>query len=156
MVAADILRTSELFSELEDEELQKIVPLCQEESCDKGTRIFSKGGEAKTLYILRDGSVRLNYEICPQPDACQDATILIDQPGDVIGWSALVNPRRLTASAYCASDVRLLAIDGKALSKVMEQDSHIGFVVMKELAGAIGQRLRQAKELTFDRVMGVL
>ncbi|KPL20552.1 MAG: hypothetical protein AMJ93_11680, partial [Anaerolineae bacterium SM23_84] len=60
------------------------------------------------------------------------------------------------ASAYCASDVRLLAIDGKALSKVMEQDSHIGFVVMEELAGVIGQRLRQAKGLTFDRVMGVL
>ena len=156
MVTVDALRTSPLFSELQDEELQKIVPLCREERYTKGTYIFSKGNEADTVYILREGKVRLEYEICPQPDACQDTRIPIDEPGDLVGWSALVKPRRLTASAYCASDVRVIAIDGRALSELMEHDSHMGFVVMKELAGVIGDRLRKAEELTFDRVMGAL
>ena len=156
MVTVDTLRTSRLFSELEDQELQKIVPLCREERYSKEARIFSEGDEADTLYLLQYGKVRLKYEICPQPDNCQDTRILVDEPGDVIGWSALVRPRRLTASAYCVSDAGLLAVDGNALSKLMEQDSHIGFVIMKELAGAIAMRLGQAKELKFDRVMGAL
>jgi hypothetical protein len=38
----------------------------------------------------------------------------------------------------------------------VEQDSHAGFAAVKELAGRIDQRLRQAEELTFDRVMAAL
>ncbi len=156
MITVETLKTSELFSELEDEALEKIIPLCREECYGQGALIFSKGDEANTLYILQDGKVDLEYEICPQPDACQDTRITIDQPGDVIGWSALVKPRRLTASAHCVSDVQLIAIDGKAINELMEKDAHIGFVVMKELAGIVSQRLRQAKELRLDRIMGVL
>ncbi|MBC7263004.1 MAG: cyclic nucleotide-binding domain-containing protein [Chloroflexi bacterium] len=156
MVKIETLRASELFSELGDEDLQKIIPLCREEHHAKGAYIFSKGEEANMLYILQEGKVSLEYEVCPQPDACQDTTIVVDQPGDVIGWSALVRPRRLTASARCISDVRLIAIEGKAMNGLMEQDSHIGFVVMKKLAEVISKRLRQAKGLKLDRVMGAL
>jgi len=156
MVTVDTLRASPLFSELEDQELQKIVPLCREEQRPRGTVIFTKGDEADTLYLLEKGEVRLVYEICPQPDACENTTIPVETAGMVIGWSALVRPRRLTASAHCLSDVQLVAINGEALSDLLEQDSHMGFVVMKALAKVINDRLRQAKELSFDRVMGVL
>jgi CRP-like cAMP-binding protein len=156
MVAVDTLKTSPLFSELNDRELRLITPLCREKRYAKGETIFAKGDEANTVYLLQEGKVRLGYEICPQPDACQDTTIPVDQPGEVIGWSALVKPRRLTASAHCITDVRLITVDGEALEQLMEQDSHIGFVVMKALAGVIADRLRQAKELTLGRVMGAL
>lgn len=156
MIKIETLQASELFSELGDEDLQKIIPLCREEHHAQGTYIFSKGAEANMLYILQEGEVRLEYEICPQPEACQDTTIVIYKPGEVIGWSALVKPRRLTASARCVSDVHLIAIEGKAMNGLMEQDSHIGFVVMKKLAEVISKRLRQAKDLKLDRVMGAL
>jgi CRP-like cAMP-binding protein len=156
MVTVDALRACPLFSELEEEALQKIIPLCREERYPKGALIFTAGEEADTLYLLERGEVRLRYEICPQPDACENTTIPVETAGTVIGWSALVKPRRLTASAHCLSNVRLIAIDGQALNSLLEQDSHIGFVVMKALAEVISERLRQAKELSFDRVMGML
>jgi CRP-like cAMP-binding protein len=156
LVSVDTLRTSPLFSELEDGALQKIIHLCREERHAKGAVIFTEGDEADTVYVLQEGQVRLRYEICPQPDACQNTTIPVETEGAVLGWSALVKPRRLTASAHCLSDVQLIAIDGEALSNLLEQDSHIGFVVMKELAEVVSDRLRQAKELSFDRVMGAL
>ena len=156
MVTVDILRASPLFSELEDDELQRIVPLCREERYPRGAVVFTEGDEADTLYLLHSGEVRLDYEICPQPDACQSTRIPVEAAGAVIGWAALVKPRRLTASARCLTDVELVAIDGEAMNDLMEQESHIGFVVMKELAKVISDRLRQAKELNFDRVMGVL
>ncbi len=156
MITVETLRAGEVFSELRDEELQTILPLCREEHYDKGGFIFSMGDEAETFYLLREGSVQLEYEICPQPDACQYTTILVDKPGDIIGWSALVKPRRLTASAHCLSDVEIVAIDGKAMNELMEQDSHIGFVVMKGLAGIINNRLKEAKGLQIPRIMGVV
>ena len=156
MVTVESLKTSVLFCELEDEAVQRVIPLCREERFDKGTIVFSKGDEAKTLFILQEGKISLEYEICPQPDACQDTRILLDRPGDVMGWSSLVKPRRVTASAYCITDVRVIAIDSKGMNELMEQDSHIGFVVMKELAGMINYRLREAKDLHLPRIMGVL
>lgn len=156
MVTAETLKTSQMFSELEDEDLHKILPLCHEEQYAKGSLIFCKGDEAKTVYVLKDGKVRLRYEICPQPDACQDTAILLDKPGDVICWSALVKPRRLTARAHCISDVRVIAIDGTGMNELMEQDNYIGFAVMKELAGLISQRLKEAKGLELGRTMGAL
>jgi CRP-like cAMP-binding protein len=156
LVSVDTLRASPLFSDLSDEELQKIIPFCRGEQYAKGAVIFTEGDEADTLYLLQRGQVRLRYEICPQPDACQNTNIPVETEGAVFGWSALVKPRRLTASAHCLSDVYLIAVDGEPLNDLLEQDSHIGFVVMKELAEVVSDRLRQAKELSFDRVMGAL
>jgi len=156
MVTVDALKACPLFSELEDEAVQKIIPLCREERHPKGAVIFTEGSKADTLFLLAKGEVTLRYEICPQPDACQDTTIPVETAGAVIGWSSLVKPRRLTASAHCLSDVQLIAIDGEALNDLLERDSHIGFVVMKQLAEVISERLRQAKELSFDRVMGMI
>ena len=156
MVTVEMLRRSKLFSELDDRELEKIIPLCNEECFAEGSAICTEGDRATTLYILEDGKVQLRYEICPQPDTCQNATILVDKPGHVTCWSALVRPRRLTASAHSISEVKLIAIEGKALNQLMEQDSHIGFVVMKGLAEVIGQRLKEARELKLARTMGAL
>jgi CRP/FNR family transcriptional regulator len=156
MPTIDALRSCDVFSELSDDELEKILPFCREESYEKDGIMFREGDEADTFYILQEGQISIQYVICPQPDYCQDARILLDQPGDFMGWSSLVKPGRMTASGYCLSDVRLLAIDSKKLKNLIEQDSHMGFVIMKELAGSINKRLREAKGLTFQRIMGSL
>lgn len=156
MVTVDALRSCEVFSELTEEELLKMLPFCREESYEKDTIMFREGDEADTFYILQEGQISIQYVICPQPDYCQDARMLLDQPGDFMGWSSLVKPGRMTASGYCITDVQLVAIDGSKLKELIEQDSHMGFVIMKELAGSINRRLREAKGLTFQRIMGSL
>jgi CRP/FNR family cyclic AMP-dependent transcriptional regulator len=156
VVTVEDLRTCEVFSGLTDEELAQILPFCEEKSYTKDSRMFNEGDVADTFYILREGQVRLEYEICPQPDYCQDATLLLDRPGDFMGWSSLVKPRRLTAYGVCVTDIRVITIDGKRLNELMERDSHIGFVVVKELAGLINNRLKEAKGLTLRRMMGSL
>lgn len=155
-ITIEALRTCEVLADLTDEELQQIVPLCHEEQYNKGQIIFTEGDEATTFYILQQGKISLQYVICPQVEHCQDATILLDKPGDFMGWSSLVKPRRMTASGYCLTDVQLIAIDSKQLYELMEKESHIGFVILKEMAGQLNKRLREAKGLTFRRTMGAL
>jgi CRP-like cAMP-binding protein len=156
MPTIDALRSCDVFSELSDDELEKILPFCREEAYKKDGIMFREGDKADTFYILQEGQISIQYVICPQPDGCQDARILLDQPGDFMGWSSLVKPGRMTASGYCLTDVRLLAIDSKKLKDLIEQDSHMGFVIMKELAGSINKRLSEAKGLTLQRIMGSL
>jgi len=156
MITVDILRMCTLFAELTDEELQQMLPFCRDEQYKKDTVMFNEGDEATVFYILLEGVVSLQYVICPQPDYCQDARTQLDQPGDFMGWSSLVKPRRMTASALCLTDVRLVALDSKRLNELMEQNSHIGFVILKELAGSLNKQLKDAKGLTLQRLMGSL
>ena len=156
MPSVQSLRLCEVLSSLTDAELERILPFSLEVSHPKGTLLFNEEDEASTFYLLLEGQVSLQYVICPQPDFCQDARILLDQPGDFMGWSALVKPSRMTASGLCLTDVRLITIDGPELNHLLEADSHIGFVVMKALAGAINRMLRDAKGLTLQRLMGSL
>jgi CRP-like cAMP-binding protein len=156
MATIDDLRKCEVLAELTDEELERILSFCHEEQYPEGTVMFSEGDEATTFYVLKEGKVSLQYVICPQPEYCQDATILLDEPGDYMGWSSLVKPRRMTASGLCLTYVHLVAIDSQQLNELMEQNSHVGFVIMKELAGSISKRLKVAKGLTLQRLMGSL
>jgi CRP/FNR family transcriptional regulator, cyclic AMP receptor protein len=156
MITIDTLRTCDVFAELADEELQQILPLCHEEQHPKGEVMFSEGDEANAFYILTEGQVSLQYVICPQPEYCQDGRILLDRPGDYMGWSSLVKPSRMTASGLCLTDVHLVTIDGKGLNQLMERDSHMGFVILKELAGSLNKRLKDAKGLNLQRLMGSL
>lgn len=156
MVTIDALRTCEVFSGLTDEELTQILLFCHEECHAKDTIMFHEGDVADNFYIVQDGQISIQYVICPQPDYCQDARIVLDKPGQFMGWSSLVNPRRMTASAVCVTDVRLIVVDSKRLNELMEQNSHVGFAIMKELAGAINSMLKEAKGLTFQRLMGSL
>ena len=156
MVTIDALRTCEVFSGLTDEELTQILLFCHEERHAKDTIMFHEGDAADNFYIVQDGQISIQYVICPQPDYCQDARIVLDKPGHFMGWSSLVKPRRMTASAVCVTDVRLIVVDSKRLNELMEQNSHVGFAIMKELAGAINSMLKEAKGLTFQRLMGSL
>ena len=156
MISVDTLRTCEVLRPLSDADLERILAFCHEERYPRDAVMFSEEDEATTFYVLQEGQVSLQFVICPQPEYCQDARILLDKPGDFMGWSALVRPSRMTASGLCLTDVLLVAIDGKKLNALMEYDSHIGFVIMKELAGAINRMLKEAKGLTLHRLMGSL
>jgi CRP-like cAMP-binding protein len=61
--------------------------------------------------------------------------------GEIFGWSALVPPHRLTASARCEGKADVMMINGKELTEFLEKDKHIGYVVMKNLSALISSRL---------------
>ena len=75
-----------------------------------------------------------------------DVTIEEVTPGRIFGWSALVRQRRFTASVRALEKARVIAIANADLNALFEEDSHIGFVVMKRLADVISSRLRRTRQ----------
>lgn len=145
MALVDELRSSELFKDLSDEVLGKIVDICQEETFNRGTTIFADGAEALKLYILKEGLVALRIT----PAMNMERTIMvaaIKERGQVFGWSSLVETRQYTSSAVCMEDSKVLTIKGKELLALLEEMPAAGFVVMRRLAGITSSRLRNTRE----------
>ncbi len=140
----EFLQTSDLFAGLGDEMLARIAALCQTGAYKAGAVIFSEGDAADKLYILKDGIVTIRIQ------AASGGKSLVVQPiekkAGVFGWSGLADPSIYTASSVCATDVRVIAIDGEKLMTLLEEFPSAGLVVMKRLVAIIGSRLRRTRE----------
>jgi len=140
MSSIEILRSFTLFRGLENGALEKIIPLCQERIFQAGSVIFTSGGFANDIYLLKTGKVDIqiefkiyDYEIL--------TTIYTVEKGEIFGWSALVPPHRLTASARCEKDSEVITINGKRLLDLFDQEKEMGYIVLKNLSAVISSRL---------------
>ena len=142
MAIIDILKSSELFEGFEMQYLEKIANLCRGGSFKAGMMIFREGDEATELYLLTDGQVVVEMDVCPLPNrpAIPTAVELVSK-GEIFGWSALVEPHIYTLSARCITRCTVLAIKGDLLGKVMADDPSLGYELMKRLAKIIALRL---------------
>jgi CRP/FNR family cyclic AMP-dependent transcriptional regulator len=140
MVSAETLKGFQLFEGLEESELVEIARLCHERSYEEGSVIFTSGGSATDIYLLKDGEVHIQVELVIY-DLEARATVYTVRKGETFAWSALVPPHKLTASARCGQKSEVLTMDGQGLMNILKKNNHIGYLVMRNLSNVISARL---------------
>jgi len=140
MVSAEILKGFQLFEGLDESELLEIAKLCYERSYEQGSIIFTAGGSATDIYLLKDGEVNIQVELVIY-DLEARASVYTVRKGETFAWSALVPPHKLTASARCQQKTEVITINGKELMDTFEKNNHIGCVAMRNLSKVISSRL---------------
>ncbi len=140
MISTQILKSFSVFGGLSETELTKIAKLSRERTYEDGSVIFTIGGSATDVYLLKTGKVDIQIEFKIYENEIR-ATVYTVGKGEIFGWSALVPPHRLTASARCQEKSDIIMINGKELMEFLEKDRRIGYVVMKNLSALISLRL---------------
>jgi len=140
MVSTEILKSFSLFSGLSQIELARIASLCRKRTYEDGSVIFTIGGWATDVYLLETGKVDIQIEFKIYEQEIR-ATVYTAGKGEIFGWSALVPPHRLSASARSQGKADVITINGKDLIELLERENHIGYVVMKNLSALISSRL---------------
>lgn len=135
-----IISEVELFKELGTDFMSEVADLAQEETWPADKEVFTRGASADHLYVLVEGSINLFIK-----DA-GSLNFSVDSPGDVFGWSSLVEPKKYTASAQCYEESKVLKIDGTRLEHIFERHPNEAYKVMKRLAGVIAERLKLSYE----------
>jgi len=144
MVPYRLLQGFELFDGLNEDELKTLATLGHEENFDEGEVIFQEGTEARRVYLLLEGRVALRFRLPLKPPS-RETTIDMVSKGGAFGWSALVKPHRLTATAICSEPTKCLAFEGEALKGLFQENNHVGYVMMEHLAAIIASRLRDVR-----------
>lgn len=147
MVSVEALRCCELFPGLSNKELAQIAAISRQETYDTGTWICTEREPADRLYILLTGRVQLHVRLSPGLEPGGEAIIDEVEPGRIFGWSSLVKQRRFTASAQAMEPVTAIVIQGDELNALCDQDTHLGFVVLKQLALVIASRLDHTRHI---------
>jgi len=141
MVSSDILGKLDIFSGLSRKELKALEGVSEEVHYTKGDIIFREYDEAQKLYVLLRGSVSIQFEVGHH----QEAVVHVAGDGQALGWSALIQPYRFTASARCRENSVIVEVDRAGLKVLMDKDCYLGFVIMEKLAELVSMRLRETR-----------
>ncbi len=150
MITTEMLTKIDLFEGLPDEALAAMAALCREESFPADTVICAEGHRAERIYFLQDGMVGLIVNPTSLPDPLTIS--VLKSPGQAFGWSTVGGHGHYTAQGRALSDVHVISINGQELMNYLEQNSAVGFVVMKRVVDVVSSRLRTMRTLVLETV----
>ncbi len=130
-----------IFQGLSEDQIATVLELSEQETLPSGTTVFHQGDEAERLYIVDSGRVAINTSI-------QDgkwAPVCIVSAGGIFGWSCLVPPFQLTASATTFEDTTVTRFEGEALRELFSREPAIGYMMIQNVGGLISSRLKNAR-----------
>lgn len=147
MTVKQALKECTLFSVLSDEELALIVSFAEKKQYDAGTTIFQAGDSAGELLVIEEGKVALQMTLPQEPgQPSRKVTIGVINIGDMIGWSAIVDPYCYTLTAVCLQEVRAISINGEKLRQLLRDNQKMGYEVLKGLTKLVASRLDETRQ----------
>ncbi len=132
------INESDLFKGVSQRFITKVAKGAEEQAFKKGTVIFRTGENASHFYVLIQGDVHIEI------GTGESATLAVTRPGEVFGWSALVEPYMFTAVAKCVEETKVVKISRDLVEAAIREHPDEGLAVLKNLAGIIAGRLRYA------------
>lgn len=151
MVNLDFLEQSDIFKGLENDQLEKIQKYCDVKEFRQGDKIFSEGEDANYLCIVLEGQVDLRFDLPGHPTS-EKNTISSVPKGKTFIWSSLVPPHKIRLSSYCNSrNCKVITVEAAGLKLLCTKDSKLGYVLMYNLAGIVGNRFYKLQDEIVNR-----
>lgn len=140
------LQELRFLHEIADDHLEQLANIAQLRDFDDGDVLFREGDPAENVYLVVFGDVSL--EVCGPGVGCR--RILTVGPGEILGWSAVLEQTRLTATARVLTLSRVVEIDVGKLLNICEADPRFGYEMMRRTALALAKRLSGTRMQLLD------
>ena len=135
----DILKEHSFFKGIDEEYLDFIAGCSSNVSFKPDEIILKEGEPADKFYLIRRGNVAI---FIAHP---QNITIQTIPEGNILGWSWLVPPYQYRFSAKAINDVHAIALDGKCLRGKCEENTKLGYDLLKRIVTVLTDRLEATR-----------
>ncbi|MCK5235336.1 MAG: cyclic nucleotide-binding domain-containing protein [Deltaproteobacteria bacterium] len=142
MIDSKWLGKVEFFKDLAEKEIKDISKLSEVVELKAGEVVFTEGDTAKGLYVLKSGKVSIEMSVSGED---RMSLYTVTKEGETFGWSALVEPFDMTASARCVEDSVLVVVSGEKLREYIQEDFHAGYLIMKRIARMMSRRVKTTR-----------
>ena len=140
------LSTSWFGAGLSPEAMARLAGIAELRDIPPETELTREGQVTEDLAIVLAGRVALRT-LVPERGM---VTILTVEPGDIVGWSALVPPHRASSTAIAIEPVRALVLDGDRLRALLRGDHALAASVYPRVLQAVGRRLTATRLQLLD------
>jgi len=111
-----------------------------------GDILLREGEPSNHLAIVLEGRIGLRLRV-PERGPI---TILTVEPGDVVGWSAVVPPYRATSTAVALAPTELALFDGQRLREALAIDAELAAGLYPVILSAVSRRLEGTRLQLLD------
>jgi CRP-like cAMP-binding protein len=145
---ATFLGQIELFQGLTREELHGLDHLSIEHTYEPGQVVIKQGSQDRDIYVVVDGSAEA--EIATDGQRRHLATFT---PQQFFGEIAMVDhePRSATVKAG-SNGLTALRIAHTKLEAIMENNHHIGYIILRHIAAVLCERIRATNAQAGDTI----
>ncbi len=166
MVSPQLIKRYPFFGGLTEEQVKQIAILGEEEIVQKDDVLFETGEEVDELFLVEKGEFGLylqatdrhkKHSIVSQlMGTVEMEGVLVStvEPGEVVGWSALIPPHEATATVMALEDSLVITLSGMKLRELFDQDRGFECVMIQKVAQVIRKRLqdRQIESIAFKTI----
>lgn len=131
---------------LSPEAVARLASIADVRELAAGAILTQEGQITEDFAIVLAGRVALRM-LVPERGM---VTILTVEPGDVVGWSAIVPPHRATSTSIAIEPVRLLELPGEALRGLLRADFALAASVYPRVLQAVSRRLAATRLQLLD------
>ena len=141
MISPERLRRFAHCAGASDELLKQVAMLASEKPFDDGEHLFEEGMPARKLQLLESGTVDIVHTLG------DGKTVIVDTlvGGDLMAWSALLEPFVLTATGVGRTAGRVVEIDGEGMRRLCKENPAYGLTMMTEVAKTLRARLEATR-----------
>jgi CRP/FNR family transcriptional regulator, cyclic AMP receptor protein len=141
MISPELLRRYPYFAAVTSESLKQLAMIAEEKCVKAGTVLFREGDEAAHLSIIVSGEVNIQYLLGSGELRTVDTLVA----GDLLGWSAIIEPYKYTAICTTTKDTDLVRLEAAKVRELCEQDTLLGYRLASQTAKLLAHRLEGAR-----------
>jgi CRP-like cAMP-binding protein len=141
-----ILRDVRFLDGIPPEALHQLAAVAHLETYEPGRLIFREGLPLPHIFLVAEGSVSL--EICLAGQGCK--RIQTVGPGELLGWSPILDQTPMTATSRALTPTRLVALDAAQVLALCHHNPAFGFTLMRQTARALAARLNATRLQLLD------
>ncbi|KJR43723.1 Crp/Fnr family transcriptional regulator, partial [Candidatus Magnetoovum chiemensis] len=132
-ISVESLKEIELFSELDDDELEKLIQTSRKIRYPKNKVIFKEGEKGETVYIIISGQVKVYRKI----DGNNELVLHLLGEGNFFGEMSLFDRRTRSASVAAIDECEFLEIKRNDYLSIIRNSPHTAISILKELSHRI-------------------
>ncbi|MBL7994922.1 cyclic nucleotide-binding domain-containing protein, partial [bacterium] len=142
----DILKSSALFKNLSQEQIQTIAPKFESKRFQPGEIIFDDGSsQTDGMYIIAEGSIKI-FKNLPGDEARQQA-IAVLPAGSFFGEMALLDEETRSAGAVALDECELMFLSKESFNGIIGQDLEMAHEILTRISKVMSKRLRDTNNL---------
>lgn len=134
----ELIKKTTIFSDLTDEEAEKVAEICQIQKFKFGQHIFKEGDKGNRLYLISEGEVRISRQM---PGSGEEALTVLKQ-GACFGEMAVFDRSERSTDAIANIDTTLLTITRSDFEMLLDFDRDLAYKVLWSVTRLLSERLR--------------
>jgi len=133
----DALRDVRFLHDIDNEHLWQIADVTRLRGVEQGQVLFREGDVPQNVFLVVSGSVALEI-VLNGAGAKRIGTV---GPGEILGWSAILEQTQMTATATALAATTVASIDTGQLLSICKRNPRLGYELLRRTSLALASRL---------------